>query len=120
MRRNLLWPALWAVLIAVLTLMPVSGAPRFAWLQDLPVDKLVHLVLFGVQAALLALLMARQGVAAPLLWAFVASTGYGALIEVLQQTMGLGRTAEWGDLLADALGALVGILAIRRWLPAMR
>ena len=44
--------------------------------------------------------------------------GLGALIEVLQATLGFGRQGDWRDLLADAIGvalALAGYALIRRF-----
>ena len=45
------------------------------------------------------------------------ATGIGALLEVLQSTLP-HRTAEWGDLLADVLGAIFGAwiaLRVTKW-----
>jgi hypothetical protein len=38
---------------------------------------------------------------------------YGALIEILQGAMALGRTADFWDLAADAGGLALGLLAAR-------
>lgn len=45
--------------------------------------------------------------------------GLGAGIEVLQATMGFGRSGDWRDLAADSLGAGLALLvwmSLRRWL----
>ena len=42
-------------------------------------------------------------------WAAV--TLLGGIIELLQETMQLGRTFEWCDILADSAGALAGAAA---------
>ncbi|RYU72337.1 VanZ family protein, partial [Hymenobacter persicinus] len=47
-----------------------------------------------------------------------AGVAFGALIEVLQMTMDLGRHGEWSDLIGDSLGTAAGLLGMwvtRRW-----
>jgi VanZ family protein len=41
---------------------------------------------------------------------------YGLLLEVLQGLMPCGRTADWGDLLANALGVLCACALFRHTL----
>ncbi|MDT8326932.1 MAG: VanZ family protein, partial [Roseovarius sp.] len=45
----------------------------------------------------------------PLWQVVLAGAAYGGVIELVQPYV--GRSAEWGDLLADGLGAFVGALA---------
>lgn len=86
-----------AVIVMVLSLSPMEpNAPSLGW------DKANHMAAFAV----LALLGCR---------AYPSHTGivlaglliYGGLIEVLQSFSGY-RSAEWADLLADALGLPLG------------
>lgn len=84
--------------ILVLALMPITvpHIPTTGW------DKSNHLLAFAV----LTILDCRtfpDRVAAVL----VGSVLYGGLIEVLQ-SFTPHRSAEWGDLVADALGVIVG------------
>ena len=67
-------------------------------------DKLMH----GVMYLLLAvswMIPVRRPV-----WVCVAVTLYGGLLELLQHTCTLTRSGEWFDLLADFIGALIGVL----------
>lgn len=67
-------------------------------------DKLMH----GVMYLLLAvswMIPVRRPV-----WVCVAVTLYGALLELLQYACTLTRSGEWMDILADFLGALIGVL----------
>ncbi|MCK4535691.1 MAG: VanZ family protein [Desulfuromonadales bacterium] len=120
-QSNIIWSCLvfrllvlliWCALILWLSLDP--SPPRlpgiFGW------DKLLHALAYG----LLALLVARvlvclcNGQNHGAWWqAWLVATLFGLLLEVLQMTMHNGRTAEWGDLLADALGALVVCVLFR-------
>lgn len=97
---KLFWACVAGVL--VLSLLPVpEQLPSTGW------DKSNHLLGFGVLAFLGGLAYPRQTL--PVLAGLLT---YGALIEVLQ-AMTPHRYAEWGDLLADALGVAVGHLALR-------
>lgn len=72
-------------------------------------DKLNHFLAFLVLAGL-----AHTGwpKAKPLLL-FVLLTLFGALIEVAQYAMNVGRSAELLDLVADMVGILVGLVLAR-------
>lgn len=113
-RRAALLAVLWAAGIVVLTLMPSSGVPRWPWIAQLHLDKFVHAFLFGVQCVLLGLALARRSFGRPFRLAFLSALAYGALIEVLQEALGTGRSGDLGDLLADGAGALLGY-AFLRW-----
>jgi VanZ family protein len=104
---------LWtAFIIYGLTSVP-SGIPRFPWLAWLGVDKLIHLVLFGVEAGLIALAFAKDNVQKVwlpvLIWCFVLGGG----LEVVQHNWVEGRSGDVIDLMADMLGAVIGLLSIR-------
>lgn len=110
---------LWALAILVLTLMPSSGVPRWPWMAELHVDKFVHAFLFGVQGVLLGLALANRGTwrspAHPFLLALLIAILYGAVIEVLQEGMGAGRSGDVWDVVADGVGALLGYGFLRWW-----
>jgi aminopeptidase YwaD len=103
---------LWAGVMLVLTLTPAHEMPRTPEWKFLSFDTAAHAGVFAVLAGL-AWLWARQQ---PRLARHAASLvlagclAFGALIEVLQYAMQLGRHAEWSDLLSDTLGAAVGLL----------
>ena len=71
-------------------------------------DKLVHTGLFALLAATAAL---RFGARRRVLGAVIA---YAALSEVVQALLLAERSGDAYDLLADAVGALVGWLVVRR------
>ena len=78
-------------------------------------DKVWHFVAFAVLALLLARALRHWG-RRPLVAgrdAALGSAGLGALLEVLQSFTAF-RSAELLDLVADALGALVAYVALRR------
>ncbi|CAB0151570.1 hypothetical protein PSI9734_01944 [Pseudidiomarina piscicola] len=91
--------ALFIALLAVVTasfLMQVSSGdlPRFEHL-----DKVVHFAAFFVLAWAF-----HHAFPIPIWLALIVLTGYGVLIEYIQQLLPY-RTSSWGDLLADGAGA---------------
>ena len=81
-----------------------------------PIDKLVHLVLFGSIATLLWIVAGARRVLIVL--------GIAVLLGILDESIqwfSPGRSAEWLDLLADAIGACLGVLLCRQitrlWAP---
>ena len=90
-----------AVIIAVLTLAPMpSGGPAGS-------DKLYHVLAFACLAFPLPLVRPRLA-----LWVVLAVTAYGGMIEMIQPLF--GRQAEWGDLVADGIGAILGASVARQ------
>lgn len=110
--RRLYWlpAATWALLIFYMSTRPMG--PRPAWWFD-HADKVIHAVLFGVQAILL-LLALRQGERWPIrraaATAFALAVLYGASDEI-HQFFTPTRTPDWADLAADAAGAATVFLA---------
>ena len=104
-RRVLQWQVafvLCAFSVLVLALLPAP--PRLfttGW------DKSNHLLAFSVMAWLGLRAFPRR-----VLWVLAGLLAYGVLIEILQSFTPT-RSAEWLDLLADALGILVGWLIVR-------
>lgn len=75
-------------------------------------DKLVHGVMYALLAASWMMPVRRP------VWIIAAVTLYGILIELLQHYCTLTRSGEWRDVLADFIGALVGvgIVVFIKWL----
>ena len=48
---------------------------------------------------------------------------YGLLIELIQSTKSIGRSYETGDVIADTIGVILGVIAINwiiKWLPFIK
>lgn len=94
-RIGVLITVILAVIIAALTLAPVSGG-------DIPgSDKLYHALAFAALA--FPLPFARPRLAIPVALGVIA---YGGMIELIQPYF--NRNAEWADFFADTVGAIIG------------
>jgi len=94
-----------ALLVAISFLALSPHPPKVG---DTGWDKLNHFLAFGSLTAV-SIACARKAMWRwcwlPLIW-----LGYGGLIEVIQ-SFEPTRSAEWGDLLADAIGISIGMVA---------
>ena len=113
-------PLLWAAVVLVLTLTPSAEMPRTPVWELLSFDTAAHAGVFFVLAGLSWFSLRRRRrwprLAAHAGWAALAiSLLFGALIEVLQMTMKLGRHGEWSDLLSDGLGAALAVGLATAW-----
>lgn len=117
----LLWPrrypALWCTagllamaVIAIGSLLPSAQLPQASWLGQ---DKVNHVVGHGLLSAYAALLFATPRAR---FMAAMALMAYGIGIEWAQQALPTGRTASAADVVANAVGVLLGQgMARTRW-----
>ncbi|GGE98965.1 VanZ family protein [Hymenobacter cavernae] len=116
-------PVAWAVIVLVLTLTPANEMPRTPEWELLSFDTAAHAAVFFLLAVLTCFSTGRQrrfpALRTHAFWlVLVGCVTFGALIEVLQMTMNLGRHGEWSDLISDSIGAILGLLGmalLRRW-----
>ncbi|SDX82449.1 VanZ like family protein [Hymenobacter psychrophilus] len=106
-------PLAWAAFILVSTLTPAADMPVTPHWELLSFDTAAHASVFGVLTVLATFSAWRQRRSAWLrarAFGLVLglAVGLGALVEVLQHLLALGRHGEWSDLLSDALGAAAG------------
>ena len=104
------WYAIGAIMLLGVAVVSLVPAP------DIGVsDKLSHLVTYFLLAgwfSLLAINRTRLG------WTVIGLIAYGMLIELLQGITSY-RYPEWGDVLANGIGVLAGILLYFSPLPRL-
>ena len=95
----------YATLVLLLAVIPTG--PELALGR---LDKVAHLCEYLLFAWLLvqAIRASRLPERDYLLWAWIYATSYGGLIELLQALLPW-RSAEWGDAVANAIGAALGV-----------
>ncbi|MEP0214770.1 MAG: VanZ family protein [Cellulophaga sp.] len=108
----------WVVLITLLSLFSFSNT-------DLPsvkipnIDKLVHFTFYSV-ATILGVLSLKEffkvkKVKSLIVWYLVFSLiAYGIIIEVLQNTVTVTRSAEFLDFVANTIGVFIGLIVANR------
>lgn len=94
--------------------MPGDRLPELTFLEWLRPDKIVHLILFGVQCLLLIIGFVKQNQFEslrrnPVLFSLLISICYGGLVEVLQSYVFIHRSGDIRDAAANAVGALIGV-----------
>ena len=95
---------LWAAVILLFSVTaPLPGAGIIP-------DKVVHVAAYAVLAFLLRRGLLASPVTAPAVVAVLAAVAYGALVEGIQSILPW-RRAEWWDLGANALGAVMAVVA---------
>ncbi len=106
-------------LLLVLTLMPRQTEPEQIAIPN--IDKVAHALMFGlVCCAILMDFGRKRGYVSlkMIISTAMAVTALGGVIELAQQTMGLGRSGEWADFIADAAGAFLLPLFFRNTLQS--
>lgn len=102
----------WVTLLGALFMSSLVSKPP-PWFVGID-DKLLHASSFAILAALSVLAYPST----PLLRMFVYLVGLGALIEAIQAIPSFARDPNWGDLVADGIGAgsVLIFAAILRWI----
>lgn len=96
---------LWAVFILLLCTVNPASLPDFDFSFRFGKDKLVHFILFGVQALLIVLANFGSNGTKHYLWSFFISSVYGIGIEIVQGLFFASRTFDFADMLANCMGA---------------
>lgn len=94
----------WLLALAMLAVLVMSLAPASVDLPSTGWDKTNHLLGFGVLG-----LLGHRAFPRRVVMVLVGLLAYGGLIEVLQ-SFTPDRYAEWGDVVADGMGLLLGTL----------
>jgi VanZ family protein len=106
LRYRRLWFVVGLVLAGIITylsLLPVRYLPTVhLW------DKLEHALAYVALAFWFGSVVVRRDI----FWVGLALLAFGGLIELVQGWMGMGRSAELRDLLADGVGILFGLLLV--------
>ncbi len=118
MQLRRLWPSIiWAIIILVLVGTPGNYFPEVVTFWDwLSPDKVIHLVIFGIQAYLLlyGFNIKCYSIGSFLISSsiiFLVAIAFSGLTEILQTYVFVGRYGNVYDFIADALGVIFGFVA---------
>ena len=104
----------WGILITILSLMPGSSFKDFQWSNILNIDKIGHVVFYGVFTFLISMAYYSTGnpIRKSIVFAAVIAILYGFLLELLQVQISEDRFFEMLDLIANIIGSIVGSIAV--------
>jgi VanZ family protein len=105
---------IWLGLISYLSNKRVSGLPKIWFLKFEGSDKVVHLIFYFVAAFLFSYGFSKQRtypklMLKPFTAAFLLCLFWGILMELLQLTVFTYRSAELADIVANTMGAALGV-----------
>lgn len=111
-------PVVWGILIFFMHGIPGCDLVYRDFWQSLTFDKLAHVALFAVFVMTQVVAFRKQVVFRTLrqsarLWALCIALVYGALLEFLQSVFFFMRSYDPIDLIANGIGAFVGLLTFR-------
>lgn len=116
--KYFLLPLIWALFILGACAMPGKDIPHISFLEILQFDKWVHAGIFFVLALLLMRGMkftyVRAAHITAILFALAICIPYGGLLEIMQGTLFVDRSADLYDFIANSFGAICGVLVYRK------
>ena len=100
-------PILWALFILALSIGPGANFPEMNLFEP---DKLAHLFVYGVLVylALRAYKSVKELSLRIIIVIISSSALYGLLLEIVQKTFFPHRFFEWGDVIANTVGSILG------------
>ncbi len=112
MLKNWWLTVVWALIIFGLSIMPGVSLPAMSWMDYLAPDKLAHAIVYGVFSylAIRAYSSDNQVLSKHLVLAVLITSGYGVLMELIQENFFPHRFFEVPDIIANIIGSLIGVL----------
>lgn len=111
----------WFIISVILLTLPGSAFPDENWLGDIYFDKWVHIGMFAMMVFLCCWAayktkINRQKLFRYFLFFAIAALLYGIVMEFVQKYCIPNRSFDVGDIIADGIGCLAGLLfSIRRF-----
>lgn len=97
----------WLIICTVLLVLPGSAFPKEDWLSKIWFDKWVHIGLFAIMVVLWCWGL-KEKLKEKYILVSVAALAYGVAMEFIQQYFIVNRSFDIGDIVADAVGCLIG------------
>ena len=105
-------------MIIFLSLSPPSQFPKIILFPG--ADKLIHLLMYAGLGWLIMWAFYKRNLSKPIrIFLFLSVPVWGALMELMQLFMHQGRSFSWFDILANLVGAVLGVL-VYKWMVVGR
>lgn len=109
----ILFSIVWFLIVTVLLCIPGSDLPKSGFFDAIPFfDKWVHIFLFCVLTYLFLAGFLEQKRTKAALIIVILAIGYGTIMEFVQKYFIPNRSFDLTDILADAIGCILGYVAI--------
>ena len=110
----------WLLFVTILLCTPGSRLPKINWSDKIWLDKWAHIFLFFVLVVLWCRVYLKKATSVSLKKTFIKITVfsivYGVIMEIIQHYFIPFRSFDYGDMLADGIGAVAGyFISIRRF-----
>jgi VanZ family protein len=120
-----LLPAIaWFILTLILLTLPGKDLPQIGWMENLPVDKVIHIFLFFVLVTLFfwGIVSTKPGTANKRVLVFIALTAllYGIAMEFVQKYWVPNRSFDEWDIVADGVGSFLPLLLVAPIMKMLR
>lgn len=100
---------LWTAFIISALVRSPSEIPRFQWLTFPGVDKIIHVILFLIEALLISWSAMRSSSVIIVVGVVTFCLFLGGGLELVQHLFVEGRSGDILDFIADAFGATLGV-----------
>lgn len=110
--KHLFIAVLWFIITTILLCIPGKKLPSIGWFQIYQVDKLVHIVIFGLLCFLWCRALINKKY---FLLMVLLMCCYGIIMEFVQENYIPNRSFDVGDIYADCLGSLAALLLLKRY-----
>ncbi|MBC7873788.1 MAG: VanZ family protein [Ferruginibacter sp.] len=114
-KSSFVYPVLWLIISTFLLVIPGKAFPKETWLDKIWLDKWVHIGMFAIMVFLWC--RATQGMnfekrKLKTVFVFIALLwlAYGIGMEFVQKYLVSNRSFDTGDIIADAVGCLGGLM----------
>lgn len=112
-----LLPAIaWFILSLILLTLPGKDLPQIGWMENLPIDKVIHVFLFFVLVILFfwGIVSTKPGIANKRVLVFIALAAllYGIAMEFVQKYWVPNRSFDEWDIVADGIGSSLPLFFI--------
>ncbi|HLG41340.1 MAG TPA: VanZ family protein [Chitinophagaceae bacterium] len=114
----------WFIISIILLTLPGSAFPKENWFDKIWLDKWIHIGMFAIMVWLWCMSLVSLGPnksLQKLKQHFIATAilclGYGIAMEFIQKSFVSFRSFDAGDIVADAVGCIVGLIfSTRRYI----
>ena len=112
---TIVFAIIWLLLVTSLLCIPGTKLPKITWQDKIWLDKWVHIFLFMILVILWSKAYShkkdtRSGSRKIFLKIMITGIVYGIAMEIVQKYFIPFRSFDFGDIIADAIGCVVGYL----------